>query len=629
MNRGFGQTLALMTAGTVLFLVSIWTWWPLVFVSLVPLVVGVCRQARLLPTVLWAGGTGWVMWFFLQYPLWAYTQTGIAMLSIFQGSTFLAAALATRVAWRRWRLPLTLVWPIAWVGGEYLRTQGLLSYPFGSLAGPCWEQLPLIQVAELGGIFALSFPIAMVQGLLADLILTRLEPDQSVSAFRRHRWALASVAAVWVALPAWGTWRIAFIEAGLTPGPTVAVIQPDVVSSRELNLGYDPQLSLARLQELTVDALQSSATAPELIVWPEALTGIPIENQAYYEAPFDARMAAPEADPAKTRDLWDSVRNRSRTRSVAFAQWAEQLPAPLILGMLDQFPAPARIKEAFLSYNVARVFGNPSPLSSETYAQRKIRLNIGAEYFPWANTPANEWLNQRGLFPNFFGAGSRFQPGETRTVRHLVPHAASAHSSDLAHRYLINLCSEIMLADGSSVIGDASAPAGKPFGFIVNMANEGPFKRNISQVHQFLYTAFRAVESRVGIARSSNTGISGFASPTGRVYSLVTNEAGQSRTGLGAPELPLIAEIMAFRAEHEAQFATDATLRAELEQRIARVEQLRHQAGIEGFSVDQVLISPVHTTYQRHGDWLGKALAVGLGGLTAAAFLPSSPPSSS
>jgi apolipoprotein N-acyltransferase len=48
---------------------------------------------------------------------------------------------------------------------------------------------------------------------------------------------------------------------------------------------------------------------------------------------------------------------------------------------------------------------------------------------------------------------------------------------------------------------------------------------------------FRAVEARVGIARSCNTSISGFVKPTGEMYGEVVNARGQSWTGMGAPEL--------------------------------------------------------------------------------------------
>ncbi len=621
MLRSTAQSLAWMATSVALFVLSNFLWWPLVFVSATPLAVGFCRQTRLWPTVAWAALTGWLIWYFIQYPVWTYSHGGVMLLALFQGATLIPVALAARLAWRRWRLPLTVGWPLVWVGGEYLRTLGLVGIPLGSLAGTCWEQLPLIQVAELGGIFALSLPIAAVQGLVADLILSALESGSLRASLQRHRHYLVGCAALWTLLPAWGQWRQHNIAAGLQEGPRVAVIQPDVLEPRTNTPGYDPALLLRRLQELTTAALDSSPAPVDLIVWPENITGLPIENRAYYDAPFDPRMSWPGVQPADAPHVWDHTRQQLRARSTTFAHWAQSLPAPLIVGMVDRHPAPPTSPQPFIAYNVARIFGDPVQPDSETSTQRKIRLFVGGESFPWAGNALDRWMSARHWLPDLFGVEDALQPGTTRTVRALsAPRAGAA--PDLAHRYLINLCSELLLPHSSQVIGPRPAGFGKPFGFLVNIANEGSFLRNRTQIQHFRYLVFRAVESRVAVARSTNTGLSGFISPTGEVYGLVTNAAGQARTDLGAPELPLIEEILAFRAQHEAELATDPALRAELQRRIAAVETLRREAGVEGFSVAPLRISPVETLYHRAGDWIGLPAAVGLTGLSMAALFP-------
>jgi hypothetical protein len=68
------------------------------------------------------------------------------------------------------------------------------------------------------------------------------------------------------------------------------------------------------------------------------------------------------------------------------------------------------------------------------------------------------------------------------------------------------------------------------------------------------------------------------------------NSEGKTRTGLGAPEIPLILELMRFRNLHKAEFDDDADLRANLQRQIDRIETVRKQVGVEGWSVQPILI---------------------------------------
>ena len=464
---------------------------------------------------------------------------------------------------------------MAVVAGEYLRMIGLLGVPFGSLAGACREQTWMLQVCDLGGIYTLSFPIAMVQGLIADFFLRHHYPK--VSGKKKHL-PLATLTAVWIAVATYGQVRPAQIEAGMKEGPRVAVIQPDVVYVLNSVQSYDPHLLLSRLKQLSEQATQAG-DPPELFVWPEGISSFPLRNRELIEAP-----AVPEFE-----------RRKMARYENEFSKWAGSLKAPLIVGMDVVLPTE---DQSFRYYNAAQIY-DPDKGQS-TKRQFKMRLYPGGEYFPWAGTWIDQALSEKKVLPSIFGIKDTYEPGTKREVFRVAQ-----------SRYAISTCSEI-LSPVSSGVFLLSSDEKKPFDFLINIANEGTFLRNEAQIHQFAYLPFRAIEARVGIARSSNTGISGFVSPTGKVYSLITNQDGQARTGLGAPELPLINELISYRQENEKDFATDLNKRTELNRRIAEVQNLREKAGIEGFSVDRVYTYPKMTIYQRFGDWLAVSTLIGL-----------------
>ena len=53
---------------------------------------------------------------------------------------------------------------------------------------------------------------------------------------------------------------------------------------------------------------------------------------------------------------------------------------------------------------------------------------------------------------------------------------------------------------------------------LLNISNDGWFGRGIQQPQHLAICSFRAVENRVGIARSVNTGNSAFIKPNGMIY---------------------------------------------------------------------------------------------------------------
>lgn len=65
-------------------------------------------------------------------------------------------------------------------------------------------------------------------------------------------------------------------------------------------------------------------------------------------------------------------------------------------------------------------------------------------------------------------------------------------------------------------------------GFLVNITNDAWFGRTSSPYQHLQASVFRAVENRLPVVRSANTGVSGFISPKGEIISLVKDTAGRN-----------------------------------------------------------------------------------------------------
>ncbi len=57
--------------------------------------------------------------------------------------------------------------------------------------------------------------------------------------------------------------------------------------------------------------------------------------------------------------------------------------------------------------------------------------------------------------------------------------------------------------------------------FLVNITNDAWYKQSFASYQHFQASVFRAVENRVSLVRSANTGVSGFISPEGKIIALV------------------------------------------------------------------------------------------------------------
>jgi len=251
--------------------------WPFLFLAFPPLLwlIDGAPRARTAFAAGWWFGFGYLVaglhW--LAYPMliepdrfaWMipFSVGGLpAALAIFMGLATLVTWLAVAPGWRR-----VLIFGIAWTGFEWLRGTILTGFPW-NLIGYAWsENLAVMQVAAVVGVYGLSLVTLWVVAMPATLA--------AQSAPRRTtRWMPAGVALVLLAA-AWigGAWRLDALPTVLLADVKLRLVQANITQQ----LKWEPGQREANLLRHVVLS-RKEGEAPNLIIWPETASTFQIDN---------------------------------------------------------------------------------------------------------------------------------------------------------------------------------------------------------------------------------------------------------------------------------------------------------------------------------------------------------------
>jgi len=241
--------------------------------------------------------------------------------------------------YRSSRLPALVLAPLLWVSLDLARTYLFSGFPWGALGYSQYRVLPLIQVADLTGVYGVTFLVVAVNGLVADLLLfaPRMRTLPLFPLFPTLS-GIAALVALLAAVLAYGRFRLA--EEPAAAPLRVSLIQGNIDQARKWDAA-ERRYILATYYSLTRRAL---ADGPDLVVWPESAL------------PFVFGR-----DPGRTGELRDFVRDGG---------------VPLLAGAMT----PAGGTEGGARLANAAVLIGPDGTTSAEY--RKIHLVPFGEYTP-------------------------------------------------------------------------------------------------------------------------------------------------------------------------------------------------------------------------------------------------------
>ncbi len=395
----------------------------------------------LIPTIMVYGGVP------LAPALSFYVGLG-ACLAVYTG------LFALFISWFRGK-PLTclLAAPVIWVGLEYLRTHLFTGLPWELLGYSQYQHLYLIQMADIAGVYGLSFIIVLVNAAVTALLLLLLKRPWRGTPVGTRAVALMMAGVVVLMGLVWeyGRQRVKTIDAALTGAPrrTIAVIQGNIDQAQK----WDAAFQLATVKKHLGLALGILEHDPDLIVMPE--TALPF--YFFYE----------EA-------LTDLVCRVVRQTGTFFLAGA---------------PAFQRVSGEIRYFNSAFLL---TPDGEVGGRYDKTHLVPFGEYVPFGR-----WLP---FIDKLVAGVGDFSPGAAGQV-------ISMDGCGLG----VQICYEIIFP------GICRRMVKNGADLIVNITNDAWYGRTAAPYQHFSMTVLRAVENRRSLVRAANTGISGFIDPAGRI----------------------------------------------------------------------------------------------------------------
>jgi apolipoprotein N-acyltransferase len=462
-------------------------WGPLAWVAFVPLL-SLVRSSRRARAIYWPAFLGGLVcyvpllqwfrvaddrmiaaWIFLSFYCALYWPLTLFLLRLFD---------------RRTRLPLVLTAPAVWTALEYFRAHFGSGFSWYLLGYTQHDFLHVLQVADITGVYGLSFLVMAVNALLAEVLLARSWWQVLTSARpgTTTRFALfvrsLTLLVVLLGVLAYGDWRLR--QGAGSPGPRLALLQGNISQQVRNGASVDGEsaVDIAVYHYLYLaDLAVCTSPAPNLLVWPE--TSWP---ETWSTLP-----------PGTSSDQVSLAAKNAMVTAKTFNSWWR---TPLVVGVDTLVEDNGRTTH----YNSAHLIG-PDGLLTERY-DKIHRVPLG-EYVPLRETlPFMKKLAPYD-FDYSISEGQRYTRFKeaTREGRN--------------YTFGVIICYEDTVPDVVCPYGGGDdLPTAD---FLLNISNDGWFDGTAEHDEHLAICRFRAVENRRGIARSVNMGISAVIDGNGRV----------------------------------------------------------------------------------------------------------------
>lgn len=413
------------------------------------------------------------------------------------------------------KLPYAITLPIVWVGLEYVRAHFPTGFPFMKpahafqLIGFGWyllgytqhANLPLLQSADLGGVYLVSAVVAAINGVVYEWAL-RIRPFQwfigipyawRAPTFHREMVVTAGAALFTLLVAGYGTYRM--IHPPFAVGPRVAAIQESIPQNEKME---DTKALFQRYDKLCRNAAHAE-TKPDLVIWPETCF------------PMTWYQLGPNADPANAPiEVQEGLLDRAAIGDYGKKNWGTNV----LLGLnAVEFDG-----ERMWKSNSSLLVRADGTVEANRYD--KMHLVPFGEYVPLKET--FPWLQAFTPYKHDYSC----RPGDRFERFSIQPLDPKVKKRDLNFGVLI--CYE---DSDPSIAREYNPSSGRNDGvdFLVNMSNDGWFDGTEQHEQHFAICRFRAVESRRTVVRAVNMGISGIIDPDGRVKELPDFEWADSK----------------------------------------------------------------------------------------------------
>ncbi|HOD08207.1 MAG TPA: apolipoprotein N-acyltransferase [Myxococcota bacterium] len=492
------------------------------------------------------GGFYWIsnmLQEFAHMPVWL-SWVITCLLVAYQGVYYALAAGVAAAATLRWpRLPWLVAFPVAYTAFEFIYP---LIFPWYAANG---QQLfyAVIQIADLAGAPVISFVLMFLGTAIGEAGLA------IVTRKRFPKAGTLAAAALLAAVLVYGTARIATIDDRVASAPTIRVglVEADVgiwdkeaknTDGTPLSRGEkNGRLLINLIRHQYLSARLEAEHHPDLIVWPETaylpMKHVYVKRQGAEEVhPEDDSSdgVSPVLPDALIRDgyvrAWPIPSDSSRLYvSSAPLPSAGSPERPLNGVKADEAVALADRNAAIRGFATPLLFGS-STVDPAAPADRRLPGFNSAILAAADGSVLGVYHKTRLLIFGEYLPFEKYFP----FLRKLFPEAGDwtpGHGPEIFRlgdaRIGVSICYEDLLA-GFHRDMFALGP-----NLLVNITNDAWFGKTREPWLHLQLAELRSVETRMFMARATNTGISAFVDPVGRRI---------SHTSMDDPEI-LVADV--------------------------------------------------------------------------------------
>jgi len=456
--------LSLLSAGLLIFAFPETDGWIFAWFGLVPLLVSLDGRRpgqafRRAYVVGMAFFTGTLFWFFHLMEWFSFiAAAGVILLFAYLALYFgLFGWLVSAFSRKKFLHKLFLL-PSGWVVLEWIRGHLFTGFGWVNLGHSQYQNLPVIQIADITGVYGVSFVVVMVNVLIAECVLKLIARQHDL--FRAVRIETGIVVGILFGVLLYGYVHLWWPSRGPNSEEmTVALVQ---ANTPQMTKWHRPSWPFI-LEDYLVLTDQAVTENPDLIVWPETS--------------FPGHLWE-EDDQA----LFDRLK-----------RYVQRIQIPLLVGSIT--------KEGDDYYNSALLLSAQGEIIGQ---YRKVHL-----------VPFGEFLPFRRLMPflaEILGTGD-FTPGKEWTVFPSINSGGDLNAT--RGQFSVLICFEDTVAWLSRRFVREGAQ------WLVNMTNDAWFHDSAAPFMHLQSSVFRTVENRRTLVRAANTGVSCVIDPRGKINACV------------------------------------------------------------------------------------------------------------
>ncbi len=478
----FAVHAALITAGAGLLALSFpsdfsfYGWFPLAFISLVPLFVAANRLGWW-SSFLWGGYFGYIAYVFYANWLLNFHPLSIFIIPSIFAFFFFFTMPAIRLMRHVFPRFGFLFQPFFWVAYEYLHTKGFTGFSYGIVGYTQYLFGPLVRLSSLTGVWGVSllvvFPSVLLAWIINDFLDNKADTKQDSKPFwhfflqRRYGISAAVYLLVFISALLYGQSQIIDLED--VPVVKAALVQQNI----------DPWVGGAPAYEKSLEILMEQSSLAleehpetEIVVWSETSF---VPSVGFH---------------TRTRINPESYRLVDRLMEFLAVQ-----KVPYVIGNSDR---RLRRNESgqleTYDYNAVLLVENGE--IQETY--RKMHLVPFTEHFPYKRQ--FPWLYQILVEANttFWAKGNEYTVFDSAGMRFSTP---------VCFEDTFGYLNRGFVQEGAEVL--------------VNLTNDSWAHSVTAAMQHMAMAVFRAAENQRSVVRSSNGGMTCVIDPNGKIIDMM------------------------------------------------------------------------------------------------------------